>query len=166
MAANPELRRADANQFLQGALENATHAIALHQSSLAAAGRADHRATGYLAKLFSLRARVYRDLYRNSDVLDEQSGQSSGQVIYLERCLSDAEQSLRYWDDPTNPATAIASVYWNLVHGGETNPLNSWTVPEGFGLNAQSTYYWRVRPRVQGDGTEVAWSTTWTFHTP
>ena len=29
-----------------------------------------------------------------------------------------------------------------------------------------STYYWRVRPRVQGDGVPVDWSDTWSFTTP
>lgn len=37
---------------------------------------------------------------------------------------------------------------------GLTQPLNSWTTRA---LTPGVTYYWRVRPRVQGDGTPVAW---------
>jgi len=63
----------------------------------------------------------------------------------------------------TNPATATASVYWNLVHGGATNPPNSWTVPPAAALEPGRQYFWRVRPRVQGDGAPVPWSNTWGF---
>ncbi|MCX6020619.1 MAG: hypothetical protein NTZ05_02610 [Chloroflexi bacterium] len=61
------------------------------------------------------------------------------------------------------PSKAIASVWWNLVHGGVTNPPNSWVTPE---LQPNTVYYWRVRPRVQGDGLAPAWSRTWSFRTP
>ncbi|MCX6024399.1 MAG: S8 family serine peptidase, partial [Chloroflexi bacterium] len=64
-----------------------------------------------------------------------------------------------------NPATATSFVYWNLVHGGVPTPPRSWRAPTG-GLPAASTVFWRVRPRVQGDGTEVAWGPTWSFKTP
>ena len=60
----------------------------------------------------------------------------------------------------TDPAKATASVWSNLVHGGVTVTLNSWTTPP---LQSGVAYYWRVRPRVQGDGTPVGWSTTWSF---
>jgi len=68
----------------------------------------------------------------------------------------------------TAPATAVAAVYWELVHGGESQPLNSYKVRSEFALESDSTYYWRVRPRVQGDGPAegVAWSETWSFATP
>lgn len=59
-----------------------------------------------------------------------------------------------------------APVYWNLVHGGVSNPSNSYAVPVGYPLEAGKTYYWRVRPRVQGDGRPVDWSQTWSFTTP
>jgi len=45
-----------------------------------------------------------------------------------------------------DPATATAAVYWNLVHGGETNPLDSWTSPA---LEKGKVYFYRVRQRVQ-----------------
>lgn len=57
-------------------------------------------------------------------------------------------------------ADATASVWCNLVHGGVTNPPNSWTTPP---LEPGKPYYWRVRPRVQGDGTPVGWSPTFCF---
>lgn len=63
--------------------------------------------------------------------------------------------------DP-NPATATSFVWWNLIHGGVTTVQNSWITPA---LQANATYYWRVRPRVQGDGTPVAWSPTFSFRT-
>ncbi|MBI2886961.1 MAG: hypothetical protein HYY02_07110 [Chloroflexi bacterium] len=56
----------------------------------------------------------------------------------------------------------VAPVWHNLVHGGVSTPLNSWRTPE---LQPSTTYYWRVRPRVQGDGIPVAWSQTWSFST-
>ena len=56
--------------------------------------------------------------------------------------------------------------YWELRHGGATTPQNSYAVPEASPLAPGRTYYWRVRPRVQGDGTPVAWGPTWRFSTP
>ncbi|MBM2826252.1 MAG: hypothetical protein HW403_316 [Dehalococcoidia bacterium] len=50
---------------------------------------------------------------------------------------------------------AVAPVWHNLVHGGTSEPLNSWTTPE---LDSGVAYYWRVRPRVQGDGTPATWA--------
>lgn len=62
----------------------------------------------------------------------------------------------------TDPATAIAAVQDNLIHGGMSNPLNSY---KSAPLEAGKTYYWRVRPRVQGDGIPVAWSNIASFKT-
>lgn len=62
----------------------------------------------------------------------------------------------------TNPAMARAPVWWILVHGGVTSPLNTWYTPP---LQRGTTYYWRVRPRVQGDGLPTAWSPAWSFRT-
>lgn len=66
----------------------------------------------------------------------------------------------------TDPKTATEALYWNLVHGGVSKPLNSWTVPDNFPLQLGKTYAWRVRPRVQGDGTPVEWSVVSSFQTP
>lgn len=63
----------------------------------------------------------------------------------------------------TDPQTATAPVWHNLIHGGMTNPLNSWQTPE---LELGAEYCWRTRPRIQGDGTPVAWSETFRFSTP
>ncbi|MCX6021567.1 MAG: hypothetical protein NTZ05_07525, partial [Chloroflexi bacterium] len=57
---------------------------------------------------------------------------------------------------------AVASVWWNLVHGGAAEPLNSWRAPT---LDAAATYYWRVRPRVQGGEPATEWGPTWRFST-
>ena len=65
----------------------------------------------------------------------------------------------------TDPATASAMVYWELRHGAVTNPVNSYAVPATFPLQANTTYFWRVRPRIQGDGAPVAWSTLFSFTT-
>lgn len=64
--------------------------------------------------------------------------------------------------DP-DPSSATSFVWWNLIHGGVTNPSNSWQTPA---LEAGRPYFWRVRPRIQGDGAPAAWSPTFTFQTP
>jgi len=60
-------------------------------------------------------------------------------------------------------ADATAAVWWNLIHGGETNPPDSYHTPAQ--LQANAIYYWRVRPRVQGDAplAGVQWSPTFRF---
>lgn len=63
--------------------------------------------------------------------------------------------------DP-NPDTATSFVYWNLVHAGQSQPKNSWTVPKDAAL-APGKYYWRVRERVQGSGTPAKWSEPFAF---
>jgi methionine-rich copper-binding protein CopC len=63
----------------------------------------------------------------------------------------------------TTAGQSVAPIWWNLVHGGVSKPANSWTTPA---LQAGKTYYWRVRPRVQGNGAAVEWSDTWSFKTP
>ena len=66
----------------------------------------------------------------------------------------------------TDAATAVGMVYWELRHGGVTSPMNSYAVPSNFPLEPGTDYFWRVRPRVQGDGQPVEWSETWTFQAP
>lgn len=66
----------------------------------------------------------------------------------------------------TDPSLATKSVFWELLHGGLTIPLNSYRVRQSFSLQPATTYYWRVRPRVQGDGVPVTWSDSWSFATP
>ncbi|MBM2826841.1 MAG: hypothetical protein HW403_905 [Dehalococcoidia bacterium] len=89
-----------------------------------------------------------------------QWGNSQPEVFYYEVQLS---KDLKF---ETTPNLATASVYWNLVHGGVTSPMNSYTVPPSSALDTDTQYHWRVRPRIQGSGTPVAWSTTWSFRTP
>jgi len=66
----------------------------------------------------------------------------------------------------TNPNTAVASVFINLIHGGESRPFNSWVVPASYPLEQGCKYYWRVRPRVQGNGTPVNWPLAFWFNAP
>ena len=66
----------------------------------------------------------------------------------------------------TDPATATAPVYWNLIHGPLASPPNSYSVPVTAPLARGKTYYWRVRPRVQGDGKPLAWPDPWQIRVP
>ncbi len=59
-----------------------------------------------------------------------------------------------------------AFLYSEYVHGGASTPANSYVVPEAFPLEAGAIYYWRVRPRIQGDGDPLPWSRTNVFQTP
>ena len=59
-----------------------------------------------------------------------------------------------------------AFLYWELLHAGVSQPLNTYQVPAKFPLEAATTYHWRVRPRIQGDGVPLTWGPTWTFSTP
>ena len=79
-------------------------------------------------------------------------------VFYYEVQLS-ADQQFR------TGADAVASVYWNLVHGGESVPAHSWTVPLGFEL-PPVPHFWRVRPRIQGDGAPLPWTSAFSFSVP
>ncbi len=65
----------------------------------------------------------------------------------------------------TDPATATAMIYSGLIHGGVTTLPNSYSVPPDFPLQPDTTYYWRVRPRIQGDGDPLPWSTASQFLT-
>ncbi len=56
--------------------------------------------------------------------------------------------------------------YHVLIHGGVSSPPNTYRVPSEYPLRPGLTYFWRIRPRVQGDGTPVTWSTRFTFRTP
>ena len=59
-----------------------------------------------------------------------------------------------------------AFLYSEYVHGGASTPPNSYVVPEAFPLEAGEIYYWRVRPRIQGDGDPLPWSATYVFLAP
>src|SRR5579885_3366850 len=49
-------------------------------------------------------------------------------------------------------------LYWELRHGGVTNPPNSYAIPAARPLEPGAIYYWRVRPRIQGGGDPMPWS--------
>lgn len=57
-------------------------------------------------------------------------------------------------------------LWWELIHAALSTPANSYVIPQQFPLAAAKTYFWRVRPRVQGDGDPAAWSATFSFKTP
>ena len=64
-------------------------------------------------------------------------------------------------------AGAVAPVFHNLIHGGQSDPPNSYTVPDAFALSS-GTYFWRVRQRVQAtpsgaSETGIAWTPAQTF---
>ena len=59
-----------------------------------------------------------------------------------------------------------AFLYSEYVHGGASTPPNSYVVPKAFPLEAGAIYYWRVRPRIQGDGDPLPWSRINVFQTP
>ena len=59
-----------------------------------------------------------------------------------------------------------AFLYSEYVHGGASTPANSYVVPEAFPLEAGEIYYWRVRPRIQGDGDPLPWSRINVFLAP
>ena len=78
-------------------------------------------------------------------------------------------EDIFYWEvqvskDPSFGTEAF--LYSELRHGGVTVPNNSYQVPSAFPLEAATTYFWRVRPRVQGDGTPLSWQTPSSFKTP
>lgn len=78
-------------------------------------------------------------------------GNSDPRIFYYEVQVS---------KDPTfngDPATATSMLYSELKHGAMTTPQNSYTIPDNFPLEPGQDYYWRVRPRVQGDGTPTGW---------
>ncbi|MBI2886110.1 MAG: hypothetical protein HYY02_02755 [Chloroflexi bacterium] len=56
-----------------------------------------------------------------------------------------------------------AFLYWELRHGGVTSPLNTYIIPSQFPLEGGATYYWRVRPRIQGDGAPLSWTPASSF---
>ena len=60
----------------------------------------------------------------------------------------------------------VASIYWVLLHGGVSQPPMTYLVPNNFPLEPRTAYYWRVRPRIQGDGIPAAWSGLFRFTTP
>ena len=89
---------------------------------------------------------------------------AAGTTLQWSNAASDVfYYELQVSSDPQfGEAGAFAPVWWNLVHGGVTTPFNGWITPQ---MQSGATYFWRVRPRVQGDGTPVAWSQTWSFTT-
>ena len=85
---------------------------------------------------------------------------------------ADTDKSVFYYeiqvskDSDFGAQGPVAAVYWELRHGGATTPRNSYAIPRSFPLEGGVTYFWRVRPRIQGDGKPVPWSETFSFAFP
>ena len=95
----------------------------------------------------------------------------SGQVATLTPTLTwaNSDTAVFYYEvqvSKDNEFGPNAFLYSEYVHGGASTPPNSYVVPQAFPLEAGQTYYWHVRPRVQGDGAPLEWSTTYEFQTP
>lgn len=119
---------------------------------------------------------VHRDFQTpatSSDIITPRSESKGGTVTTQTHAIEwdTSDPSVYYWEvqvsgdtrfDP-NPDTATSFVWWNLVHGGVKEPVNSWRTPQ---LEPGKTYYWRVRPRIQAGGDKVAWGSIYSFRTP
>jgi hypothetical protein len=101
-----------------------------------------------------------------SPVSPVSSGLVSGRTPTLQ--WSNSRSDVFYYEVQVSKDAAFgpnAFLYSELRHGGVTTPPNSYTVPSAFPLEANANYHWRVRPRVQGDGTPVVWAGPWSFAT-
>ena len=115
-------------------------------------------------------ARTFRTALRDSSRIALFSPTNGATVTTVPRAIQwgNGDTDVFYYEVQMSPdprfgeAGAVASVWSNLVHAGVTNPPNSWTTPT---LAFKTTYYWRVRPRIQGDGAPVAWSPSWSIKT-
>ncbi|MSQ28112.1 MAG: hypothetical protein EXR51_08250 [Dehalococcoidia bacterium] len=67
------------------------------------------------------------------------------------------------WGFPTLSWASVESGQLQL-HGAISSPPNSYAIPATFPLELKTSYFWRVRPRAQGDAAPVAWSNTWSFY--
>ncbi len=63
----------------------------------------------------------------------------------------------------SGPRVPVAT---ELRHGALSTPVNSYAIPASFPLERGARYFWRVRPRVQGDGAPAAWSPVFSFTAP
>ena len=82
---------------------------------------------------------------------------------------SDTNANAWYYEIQVSRAESFgpdAFLYWELRHGGVTSPPRSYAIPPQFPLEPGRQYYWRVRPRVQGDGSSVHWTKSFSFTTP
>ena len=82
---------------------------------------------------------------------------------------ANADPSVFYYEvqvskDPEFGSNAF--LYSERVHGGVSDTPNSYSIPSQFPLETATIYDWRVRPRIQGDGTLAGWSEAWSFRTP
>lgn len=116
-------------------------------------------------------ARVFRTPFASASTImtidPHDAGSVQGQTPVL--MWTDSNPTTWYyevqisWDGSFGPS---APLYWEIVHGNLRAPERQYAVPDQYPLDPGVTYFWRVRPRVQGDGAAVAWSSAWRFTTP
>ena len=51
-----------------------------------------------------------------------------------------------------------ASIHWGIAQTSQPGDPTAYTVPAAQSLEDNAPHYWRVRPRVQGDGQPVPWT--------
>ncbi|MBI2885675.1 MAG: hypothetical protein HYY02_00550 [Chloroflexi bacterium] len=101
--------------------------------------------------------------------LDSPAGGALATSLTPTLTWSNSDSAVYYYEVEVSKDPAFgpnAFLYSERRHGAVTTPLNSYAIPGGFPLEAGTTYYWRVRPRVQGDGTPVEWPAVASFRTP
>lgn len=102
----------------------------------------------------------------SGDITLNTRGQVSGRTPTL--TWSNRDPAIYYYEVQVSRDQGFGPgsfLYWELRHGGVTSPRNSYTVPSQYPLEQGATYHWRVRPRVQGDGTAVEWTPAGSFTT-
>lgn len=100
------------------------------------------------------------------DITLDTTAQVNGRTPTL--TWSNRDASIYYYEVQVSRDAGFGSgafLYWELRHGGVTSPRNSYTVPSQYPLEEGATYFWRVRPRVQGDGAAVEWTAAASFST-
>ena len=107
----------------------------------------------------------------SSSTITPVSPQSYGEVSTLTPTLTwaNSNTAVFYYEVQVSRDYEFGSnafLYSDYVYGGAGTPANSYVIPEAFPLEADTIYYWRVRPRIQGDGAPLPWSTTYVFLTP
>ncbi len=83
-------------------------------------------------------------------VIAPAGGSRTPTIQWTDSSTSDFYFEVQVSSDPQfrSGSDSVAPVYWNLVHGGMSAPLDSWTVPLNYPLSP-GTYHARVRQRVQ-----------------
>ncbi len=82
---------------------------------------------------------------------------------------SNSDKSVFYYEVQVSKDQSFGNggfLYHETVHGGISSPINSYKIPSKYPLEPDTTYYWKVRPRIQGDGSPISWTNTFIFMSP